>query len=203
MQSFIRHGLTQEDAVAESLLQILAGSDTSATAFRSTMLYLMTNHKVYTKLQSEISVAVESGTVSFPVIKDSEARKLPYLQAVIREGLRMIPPAAGTVPRRVPLEGDTINGVFVPGGTNIGTNLLAIMRNTKIWGEDAEIFRPERWLETPPEKLKDMENASELVFGYGRWKCLGMNIAKMELNKLLFEVFDLSISWLTEWLTCL
>jgi cytochrome P450 len=198
MQSFIRHGLTQEDAVAESLLQILAGSDTSATAFRTIMLYLMTNHKVYAKLQTEISEAVESGTVSSPVITDSEARKLPYLQAVIREGLRILPPAAGTVPRTVPPEGDTINGVFVPGGTNIGTNLWAIMRNTKIWGEDAEVFRPERWLETLPEKLKDMENASELVFGYGKWKCLGMGIAKMELNKLLFEVCDFLVSWMTE-----
>ena len=63
-----------------------------------------------------------------------------------------------------------------------------MFRDKKAWGLDAEIFRPERWLEESPEKLKEMEATLELVFGYGRYQCLGRNLALMELNKIFVEV---------------
>ena len=60
-----------------------------------------------------------SGTISSP-IKDSEAKALPYLQACIKEGLRLFPPTSALLSKRVPPGGDTLNGVFLPGGTDIG-----------------------------------------------------------------------------------
>ena len=63
------------------------------------------------------------------------------------------------------------------------------------YGEDAEIFRPERWTEANPEQLATMEKAHELVFGYGRYKCMGEKIAWIELLKTFFELmrrFDFS-----------
>ncbi len=57
-----------------------------------------------------------------------------------------------------------------------------------VWGPDAHEFRPERWLEADPEKLRDMDGTLDLVFGYGRWQCLGRNVAMMELNKVFVEV---------------
>lgn len=196
--SFINHGLTEEEAVSESMLQILAGSDTSAAAIRAIMLFVMTSPLVYNKLQAEIDSFAASLSPE-AIISDSQARELPYLQAVIREGLRIFPAGPGTMPKKVPPEGDTVNGVFVPGGTKIGHNVWSFMRSTETWGNDATVFRPERWLEAGPEKMKQMERVADLLFGYGKYKCLGMNVALMELNKVFFEVSSNSPpAWLTE-----
>lgn len=46
-------------------------------------------------------------------------------------------------------------------------------RNKKVYGEDADVFRPERWLETSPEELEIMEKINELIFSPGKWQCLG------------------------------
>jgi cytochrome P450 len=88
--------------------------------------------------------------------------------------------------KKVPPDGDTINGMYVPGGTRIGYGGFSILRNKKIWGEDADVFRPERWLEG--EKIKDLELTWEVIFNAGRYQCLGKNVALMELNKVFVEV---------------
>jgi cytochrome P450 len=119
-------------------------------------------------------------------ISDAEARTLPYLQAVIREGLRIWPPAVGLMAKKVPPKGDTINGMYVPGGTRIGYGGFSVLRNKKVWGDDADVFRPERWLEG--DNIKDLELAWEVIFNAGRYQCLGKNVALMELNKVFVEV---------------
>ena len=67
-------------------------------------------------------------------------------------------------------------------------------RNTDVFGPDAHVFRPERWFDVPAPRLRRMEQSAELVFGYGRFKCLGQAIAMMELNKIYVEVCWLSRS---------
>jgi cytochrome P450 len=148
------------------------------------MLYIMTSPQVYAKLQAE----VDATPVSTPVISDSQARELPYLQAVIREGLRIFPPGTGLRSKTVPPEGDTIDGVFLPGGTNIGSNTWAVLRLKDVYGDDSDVFRPERWLEATPEKRKEMEQVGDLIFGYGKYRCLGERVAFLEFNKVFFEV---------------
>jgi len=143
----------------------------------------VTNTKVQATLLRELS----SAAISSP-IRDAEARKLPYLQAVIKEGLRIFPPVAALFLKDVPAGGDTINDIFVPGGTAIGSSPFGLMRNTKVWGEDASLFRPERWLEGDAEEIQKKESNLDLVFGYGKYQCLGKNIARMELNKIFVEV---------------
>jgi len=93
----------------------IAGSDTTATAVRATLLHIITIPRVHGKLLAGISGA----TLSLP-ISDAEAKKLPYLQAIIKESLRIYLPVAGHIAKQVSPEGDTINGMFVPGGTQIG-----------------------------------------------------------------------------------
>jgi cytochrome P450 len=152
------------------------------------MLNIITSRHVYTTLQAEIDSAVADNKLSGPVVRDAEARTLSYLQAVIKEGLRIFPPATGLGSKLVPPGGDTINGVFLPGGTKVGANYWALMRRTDIFGTDATAFRPERWLEASPEQLAKMEKVQELVWGYGKYVCLGRSVALMELNKILIEV---------------
>ncbi|KAF2734130.1 cytochrome P450 [Polyplosphaeria fusca] len=194
--SFIRHGLNQDEASGEALLQVVAGSDTSASTIRAVMLNVLANPPVYRRLQTEIEHAIKSGKISSPV-KDVEARQLPYLQAVIKEGLRILPPAAGTFFKTVPAGGDVINGKFIPAGTQIGSSPFGIHHSKKIFGADAELFRPERWLEADSARLAEMSSTVDLVFHYGKWQCLGKQVALMEFNKIfveLFRRFDFSIA---------
>lgn len=70
------------------------------------------------------------------------------------------------------------------------------MRSKETFGTDADVFRPERWLEAAAdeERFKEMSDVIELAFGYGRFQCLGKTIAYMELNKIFVEVRRLCLS---------
>ncbi|SPO06232.1 related to pisatin demethylase (cytochrome P450) [Cephalotrichum gorgonifer] len=195
--SFIRHGLTQEEASGEALLQVMAGSDTSATTIRMVLLNLLSTPRAYQRLRKEIDDAIEAGKISSPV-KNTEGMELPYLQAVIKEVLRLNPPASGPFFKVVPPGGDVINGLFIPAGTQIGSSPLGIHRSKKRFGEDADTFRPERWLEEEDsDRLAMMHSTVDLVFHYGKYQCLGKPVAMMEFNKIFIELlrrFDFSIA---------
>jgi cytochrome P450 len=167
--------------------QIFAGSDTTATAIRSTMLHIMTTPHVYNALIKEIQDGIEQGVISNPITNE-QGKKLPYLQAVIYEGLRMNAPFTGLVAKKVPEGGDTLNGLFVPSGTRIAHSIWSVLRNRAIFGEDVELFRPERFLISDTAKCAELKNTVELVFGYGRWRCAGVSVAFLELNKVFVQV---------------
>jgi hypothetical protein len=162
----------------------IAGSDTTATAIRSTILHLITNPRVLEKFREEIA----STRFDADIIPDAVAKEMPYLQAIIKEGLRIFPPVAGLMAKEAPPEGDTWKGVYIPGGTRIGYGAWGIYRNKAIYGDDASEFRPERWLEGPEDKIKEMESTLELIFSYGRYQCLGKPVALIELNKVFVHV---------------
>ena len=82
---------------------------------------------------------------------------MPYLQAIIKEGLRIWPPVVGLMAKEVPKGGDVFKGQYLPEGTHIGYCAWGIFRRKDIWGEDAQEYRPERWLDSTPEKLREME----------------------------------------------
>ena len=205
--SFINRGLTQEQLESETLTQITAGSDSTASALRMTLYYITTNPSVQERLLAEANKAIAEGRITRPVIKDAEARRLPYLQACIKEGLRMYPPVTGLLCKEVPKGGVHIDGKFAPGGTWIAWNSWAMQRDKDIYDIDAEIFRPERWL---PKNHSDAERARVdrmtetvgLVFGYGRFGCLGRGVATMELNKGILEVRSSLCSCMAEVYTC-
>lgn len=78
--------------------------------------------------------------------------------------------------------------------------------NRALYGEDASVFRPERWLdhnstEAGKERLAKMIKTNDMIFGYGRWVCLGRNIALIEVHKCVFELlrhFDFALTNPTE-----
>ena len=184
----------------------MAGSDTTATAIRATLLHVITNPVVLRKLRSELSAAeitAEPLEHAAPVISNTRARTLAYLQAVIKEGLRIHPPVSSLSVKEVPKSGDTFKGMHFPPGTKLGISMWALTRSAEVFGEDADEFRPERWIEArraadeeekrgdsheARDKLREMEFCVDLVFGHGKWGCLGKNIALMELNKVFVEV---------------
>ncbi|KAK1722483.1 hypothetical protein CaCOL14_006198 [Colletotrichum acutatum] len=195
LASFIRHGLNGDELKTEALEQIIAGSDTTAAAIRGTLLQIMTNPRVYAKLQHEIDEAVHAGNapkLGEGIITLGQAKKLPYLQAVIRESLRIRPPVLNIFSRDVPLGGDTIEAkgetYLLPGGVCVGYSGYAMHRSQATYGVDSKAFRPERWFETDPDKLTSMIQTNDLIFGHGRFMCLGRPVAQMELSKAIFEL---------------
>ncbi|KAI1761555.1 cytochrome P450 [Hypoxylon sp. FL1150] len=187
LDEWIEHGLSRRECELELAVQVPAGSETSTTAIRGIMLYLVSAPSVYRKLQQEISTGIEHGLISEPISQE-EAKRMPYLQAVIHEGIRMVPPATTGFPKKVPEGGDIICGKFVPAGTDVFVNMWSMMRNREVFGEDADIFRPERFLECDQVKKAELIKNIELAFGHGRWMCPGKTLAWFELNKIFVEL---------------
>ncbi|KAH8193877.1 hypothetical protein TruAng_011957 [Truncatella angustata] len=185
--SFIDHGLTRQECMTEALFMIIAGFENTSCVIRTTMLYLMTSPRVMHKLKAAIAEVTQAGKASYPITYE-QTRAIPYLQAVVYEGIRMRPPAPGLYPKSVPPEGDVIHGKFIPGGTAIGMNTGSLVRSKRLFGDDADFFRPERFMEVDEIKRAEMERNTEMVFGYGRWMCAGKVVAFMEIYKVLFEM---------------
>ncbi|KAK4184792.1 cytochrome P450 [Podospora australis] len=196
MASHARNGLSKRELEANFTLELIAGSDSTATAIRITLLCLLATPVSLQKLREEIDQGIASGRINpSGIIADAEAQQLPYLQAVIKEGLRMYPPSTGMNNKEVPPGGATIHGYFLPAGTQVAVNTLYMMRDKKTFGPDADIFRPERWLEAQAVKegdhrYREMSSVLDLAFGHGRYQCLGKTIAAMELNKTFVELLS-------------
>ncbi|KAI1327688.1 cytochrome P450 [Xylariaceae sp. FL0255] len=196
IDEWISHGLTRRECELELAVQVPAGSETSTTAIRAILLHLLSSPQAYQKLRNEIDDGIRDGRISSPITNE-EAKRLPYLQAVLNEGIRMVPPATTGFPKRVPAGGDTICGKFVPEGTDIFVNLWSMLRNKEVFGPDADVYRPERFLECDSERRSELLRNVDLAFGHGRWQCPGKTMAWLELNKIFVEllrVCDLQIA---------
>ena len=179
--------MTDSQVLASCASMIFAGSETTAISLSSVFHYLLTNPRAYKKLMEELDRAVEDGTIadrSNNKISWAESHKLPYLDAVIQESFRLHPAAGLILERVVPPQGVDILGHFIPGGTIVGCNAWVLHRRPEIFGADVDAFRPERWLEAPPQQLRDMK-ATMFQFGAGARTCLGKNISLLELYKLV------------------
>ncbi|KAK3320267.1 cytochrome P450 family protein [Cercophora scortea] len=170
LQRFVESGLTRSEVESEAVLHLLGASDTTAMAIRTAVFYLSCTPHACRALQAEIDAAVY--TAARPVITDTQAARLPYLQACCSD------------------KDDVISGIPVPSGTHVAWNAMGIMQNKVVFGEDAAVFEPQRWLDAEPGKAREMEQVQGLVFAAGtRWECLGKRLAYMELGKILFELF--------------
>ncbi|EPE27469.1 Cytochrome P450 [Glarea lozoyensis ATCC 20868] len=170
LDMFIARGLTEKDAMEELLIIMSAGIETTTTAFEAILFLMLQTPGVLPKLQKEIDAVLASDS-SYP-IKASTIHKMSYLQACISGGF----------------VSTHLRNHFIPGGTFVGINSKAAQLS-RAFGDDVEKFRPDRWLEGDADVLAQMSRNLELVFNYGITKCLGMNIACMALDKVIFEVF--------------
>ncbi|CAK7221524.1 hypothetical protein SBRCBS47491_004554 [Sporothrix bragantina] len=171
-------------------VNMLAGADTTAITLRAIFHFLISNPRTLARLEEEVlgaNLPLVDGVVTF-----AAARALPYLDAVVREAMRMHPGVGLLLERYVPTEGVTLpDGSFLPPGTGVGLNPYIIGRNKSVWGEDSAEFRPERWLRRDGEdeaafqqRLRHM-NASDLTFGGGSRICIGRHVAMLETYKVV------------------
>ncbi|KXX74701.1 Pisatin demethylase [Madurella mycetomatis] len=187
LQGLVESGLSREEVEAEALVHLLGGTDTTAGALRNTVFFLATCPAAYRRLQDEIdSVA---GRVTRPVIADAECKELKFLQACIKESLRLWPPLSG-LQAKMSSNDDVVCGLKVPAGTHVAFGYFEVMRDKDLFGENADMYEPMRWLEADPEKLKEMEATGGMAFAAGtRWECLGKRLANLQMGKVLFELF--------------
>lgn len=178
---------------------ITAGSDTTAIVMRSILYNLFKHPQSLSRLLEEIKTAMKENRISNPITW-KEARDLPFLDACIKEGGRIHPPFGLPLERVVPAEGATICGKRLEGGTAIGIHPWAAHRDKATFGEDADIWRPERWLCDEAQR-RTME-AGLLTFGAGHRVCLGKHVSYMEIYKLipsLFQRYDIEVAQPDEW----
>lgn len=164
------------DIVCETVTLLIAGTETTANTLTAIMFLLKKHPRVYDKLLTELEKRIEGDVPEYRDVKD-----IPYLDAVIDEGMRCFAPMSLGLPRTVPDGGMMCCGRFYPKGTELSVPAWTIQNDPMIWG-DPEVFRPERWLES--EHLKSFL----LAFGKGPRACLGKNLAYMELRLILSTI---------------
>lgn len=179
--------LTNEEVRAESVIFTSAALEGVAAFLSPFVDNVIQNPSVYMRLQAEIDDAEARGLLSQPIATYGETCKLPYFMACISETLRHDSPAQTILPRLVSKAGIFAHDRFIPGGTEIAASPCIIHCNTKTFGEDANVFRPERWLEDP-KKRERMERFG-MWFGYGDRECPGKNFAYLEIHKVCLELF--------------
>ncbi|TMW65606.1 hypothetical protein Poli38472_008248 [Pythium oligandrum] len=177
-------GLTQDDLVDFVLTLVIGARDTTADTL-SWLFYSMGKHpEVEKKLRDEFdSKLAHLGRDPSTYLTMEHLKPLVYLEAVIKETIRLYPAAPFTF--REAADDTVICGdVFVRKGQQVVTAQYAIARSPAVWGPDAAEFHPERWVDSETGKIKAESSFKFLSFSAGPRICAGMSLAMMELRIL-------------------
>ncbi|PVH70068.1 cytochrome P450 [Cadophora sp. DSE1049] len=174
-----------------SITIIGAGVEATSIAISSVFYFLLKNPACYNKLKQELDSKLGDthGPVSF-----TTAQSLPYLNAVISESLRLHTVARLATPRDTPPGGATICDTYIPAGVTVNVMPSVVHHRRDVFGEDVDVFRPERWLQGKEKSSKMLSTL--FAFGAGKYSCLGRNIAMLEMLKFIPSVlrdFDASL----------
>jgi fatty acid omega-hydroxylase len=178
---FIADAAKRKETLTEDFLRdlvlnfLIAGRDTTAQALSWTLYCLCQHPDAIMKAREEIKEICGVRGPAYDDMKD-----LSYLQAVLNEALRLYPSVP--VDTKTTESPDTLpDGTYLPRGTVVMYNMYAMARDTSLWGPDADVFRPERWL----EMQKAPSNYEYPVFNAGPRECLGRRLAQVEMKTCL------------------
>ncbi|KAI5303064.1 hypothetical protein KEM56_000068 [Ascosphaera pollenicola] len=176
--------ITLHRVLSLAVSNVFAGSDTTAVTLRAIFYHLLRNPTKLQALLNEIHEAEKRGDLgSATTAPWKVVHGLPYLSAVITEALRNHPAVGLPLERVTPADGAVLCGLHVPAGVIVGCHAWVVHRN-EIFGSKPDTFRPERWIESPPERSQLMQN-SLLSFGGGSRTCIGKNISLLEIYKVV------------------
>eukprot|EP00253_Pinus_taeda_P007932 PITA_07932 len=158
--------ITRDNIKAVLYDMLAAGTDTSSAGIEWAMSELLRNPPVLKKVQGELQRVVGLERM----VRESDLPRLPYLQAVVRETLRLHPPAPLAIPHNS-IGACKVLGYEIPRNTHVFVNIWAIGRNPKSW-EDPERFVPERFMHGDCLDVR-IKNFEWMPFGAGRRRCPG------------------------------
>jgi len=175
---------TDERLIDESRVLLGAGTDTTVYSLSTITYHILANPKIFKKLKSELVEAIPDPD-SIPSSEQIEA--LPYLSAVIQEGIRLHPGASLRQERVAPDEDlfyEAPNGkkFVIPRGTPMGMTPPLLSMSEEIYPSPT-VFNPDRFLENP--RL----DKYQIAFSRGTRRCLGINLAHAELYTILAGIF--------------
>ncbi|KDQ25794.1 hypothetical protein PLEOSDRAFT_1046114 [Pleurotus ostreatus PC15] len=187
------HRLQDEDVLAQIPTFLVAGHETTSTATTWALFALAQESVMQTKLREELC-SVETDTPTM-----DELNALPYLDRVVRETLRVHSPVpaigrVATVDDEIPLSqpvtdvyGNIHHSIRIQKGQNVMIPISALNLYKPIWGEDAEQFKPDRWL-SPPQASSAIPGvwSNQMTFLGGPRACIGYRFSLVEMKALLF-----------------
>ncbi|CCO37271.1 Benzoate 4-monooxygenase [Rhizoctonia solani AG-1 IB] len=190
--------LSRQEIDAQAFVVLSAGSDTTSNSLSGLCYYIASNPFAKKKLQEELdSVLLFAETnedqPGYAIPNYEDIKNLPYLNACVKEGLRLYSTVGIGLPRVVP-EGKTltVSGETFNAGSVVSVPTYLTHRSS-VWGPDAEKYRPERWLEDTSGSLNKYFGA----FSLGPRACLGRNLANMNLLLIaatFFHRYDVELA---------
>ncbi|WCJ27744.1 Cytochrome P450 superfamily protein [Euphorbia peplus] len=166
-----------------------AGTDTTSTALQWIMANLVKYPDIQEKLFMEIKQVHQDGREE---VEEEELQKMPYLKAIVLEGLRRHPPAHFVLPHSV-TEDVILGNYLVPKTANINFMVAEMGWDPKVW-EDPMAFKPERFMENKEFDITGSREIKMMPFGVGRRICPGYGLALLHL-----EYFVANLIWKYEW----
>ncbi|KAK6436934.1 hypothetical protein LTR95_006867 [Oleoguttula sp. CCFEE 5521] len=182
---FKHTNLQDLDVASECADHLLAGIDTTADTlmFMFWALSLPKHKLIQQRLVTEVKdMQLTSDSSTTNLVEASD--KLPYLDAVIKESLRLYAPLPASEPRRLPMRDTEIDGYTVPAGTVVAMAPYSLHRNSEVFESPLE-FRPERWLEADVSA----QNRWFWAFSSGGRMCIGKHLAMAEMTSLTAAVY--------------
>ncbi|EXF83956.1 hypothetical protein CFIO01_12420 [Colletotrichum fioriniae PJ7] len=166
---------------------LIAGSLSPGKTFHETCKCLASNPASQDKLYAELQ---EGGCGPFSTF--NELHESPYLVGVVQEALRIHSTASFNLQLITSSAGLQLpNGVFIPGNIIIGCPASQINRDRRVYGQDADVYNPERWMKKEAESNEEclerrgLMEKTELIFGQGSRTCIGKNIFVFEVLKVV------------------
>jgi benzoate 4-monooxygenase len=177
--------LQDKELTMEALSIFIGGSDTTSNTISHAIDQLSRHKDTMIKLQKELDQAFPKSLPCDFVPDFKDVDRLPYLDAVIHETLRLRPTVSFGLPRVVPPgDGVCIGGKHFKPGMVLSISTYSVHRNTTIFGEDATSFNPDRWLS---QRRSEMDKHF-MSFSYGPRACIGRNVSELRYFPLLILI---------------